>query len=427
MVDTLELRAREKQRETEEFAQNLLHHNGKLKQELEHKIENVLKLQNTVEDFKAEVKEKKDLINKLEESLNKELSEKRELEFEIRNLSLTLEAANNSIQHTNSLLQQETALRGTADKDLEASLQREEALKARLQQMEKEFEQVQSLLEQNLAAEQETNAQIAQELEDATNAGTEKDGENEELKRRVEALEQDLQEHQEKNKKLINLLSNEIEKQAEQFKKKTYDALVGPASKLAQNIIKASKEHGDDEYISVQNLKASNPRESIIASTVGSRQANGNSGITWPAGKESMFSHVMTSWPVHGNQGNAHINIIGVDSPSNGETNSFNGTGSEPLDLEKLRKELYEDKSTVESRMDRLEHSPRAEKYDQLGKRQQIYLEKFNGEGTGTMTLSSECLRQDDLEGTFGAEKEEIPIKPLKFTGAFMGRGNQAV
>ncbi len=43
------------------------------------------------------------------------------------------------------------------------------------------------------------------------------------------------------------------------------------------------------------------------------------------------------------------------------------------------------------------------------------------------MTLSSENLRQDDLDGTFGADKDDVLHKPLKYIGVLMGKGSQAV
>jgi len=91
-------------------------------------------------------------------------------------------------------------------------------------------------------------------------------------------------------------------------------------------------------------------------------------------------------------------------SPSNFGTNLNSLAGTGPIDLEKLRKEIYENKSTFDSRV---ENSAK-DKYAQL-RRSQHLMEGFNG----TMTLSSENNRDghEEVDCTVVIEREESQNK----------------
>lgn len=365
-VDGMDLRVRDKQFETEELRKNMVQSNGRLQQELDLKANELAKLGGLLDDFKSENSEKKDIINTLEESLNNELQDKRKLEYEIRNLNINLDMTNKKVQEANMTIQE-------LERQLEGSIQKERNSQETIKQLHRENEDLRSVLEQNIANQRETNAQMLQEHDTYNNIIQEKEAENAELKSRLEAMEQDLIEHQEKNKKLISILSGEIEKQAEQFKKKTYDALVGPASRLAQNIVRASRETVNEEKADESS---------------GYNTRNRATGISWNDG---------------GNNG--AISIAEVFSPSNngGGTNLTSLAGTGPIDLEKLRKEIYENKSTFESR---LEGSVK-DKYAHLRKSQH-FADPFNGEGTGNLTLSSENnLANEEVDCTVVIEKED--------------------
>jgi len=340
----------------------MMQSNSKLQQELDFKHGELAKLGSLLDDFKVENSEKKDIINSLEDSLNAELQEKRRLDFEIRNLNLNLDMTNKKVQDANLVIQD-------LEKQLEGSRQKERSYLDDIKQMQRENEDLRSVLEQNIAHQKETNAQMIQEHETYNNIILEKDSDNSELKGKLEAMEQDLVEHQEKNKKLINILSGEIEKQAEQFKKKTYDALVGPASRLAQNIVRASRETVNEEL--AKGDEGYNLRQRAT-------------GITW---HES-----------------APISIVEALSPSGIGTNLNSLAGTGPIDLEKLRKEIYENKSTFDSR---LENSLK----NQYANLRRSQVEGFSGEGT--MTLSHDHEGNEEIDCTVIIERDEPQSKPL--------------
>ena len=363
-VDGMDLRVRDKQFETEELRKNMVQSNGRLQQELDLKASELAKLGGLLDDFKSENSEKKDIINTLEESLNAELQDKRKLEFEIRNLNINLDMTNKKVQDAHMNINE-------LEKQLEGSFQKERNSQETIKQLHRENEDLRNVLEQNMANQRETNAQMLHEADTYNNIIQEKEAENAELRSRLEAMEQDLIEHQEKNKKLISILSGEIEKQAEQFKKKTYDALVGPASRLAQNIVRASRETVNEEKGDESS---------------GYNTRNRATGITWNDG---------------GNNG--PISIAEAYSPSGAGTNLTSLAGTGPIDLDKLRKEIYENKSTFESR---IEVSAK-DKYANLRKSQH-FADPFNGEGTGNLTLSSENNPgQEEIDCTVVIEKED--------------------
>lgn len=76
-----------------------------------------------------------------------------------------------------------------------------------------------------------------------------KNADNDELRARVSALEQNLVESETKNKKLVDLLNQEIEKQAEDFKKRALTTIFAPAKKIAENIAAGHINEEPDEGI----------------------------------------------------------------------------------------------------------------------------------------------------------------------------------
>ena len=108
--------------------------------------------------------------------------------------------------------------------------------------LKRKLDELRIIMEENLENEHLNNARLLKENNYLNGNLRRKDEEIEDVKSRLTALSQTLKETENKNNRLVNLLNQEIDKQAEEYKQKTMSHLLNSAQESAERIKKVIKD-----------------------------------------------------------------------------------------------------------------------------------------------------------------------------------------
>jgi hypothetical protein len=175
-------------------------------------------------------------LEELEKVHLKDLDAKKNLEGECNDLARRVKDLSLRLEEAIGQHDRDARERRRIEEELGESKMRELETLERVRELRDENQRLKVTIEKAVEQEHEHNERFREEREFLQNKLGQRDREIEELNKRINGLEQNLFECEEKNKKLVDLLNQEIQKQAEEFKKKALTTLFAPARKLAENI-----------------------------------------------------------------------------------------------------------------------------------------------------------------------------------------------
>ena len=167
------------------------------------------RLEKAMEALEAEYQNRQRMEADFEAQKAREMSlfhENKELRMQVDRLEKTLET--------------EYQNRQRMEADFEAQKAREISLLNENKELRMQVDTLEKTLHTNLENEHESNTRMLQENELLNLTLVNRETQIEELKRQIAALEQNLLESNEKNEKLVSLLTQEIDRHAEDYKQK---------------------------------------------------------------------------------------------------------------------------------------------------------------------------------------------------------------
>jgi hypothetical protein len=176
-------------------------------------------------------------LEELEKVHLKDLDAKKNLEGECNDLARRVKDLSLRLEEAVGQHDRDARERRRIEEELGESKMRELETLERVRELRDENQRLKVTIEKAVEQEQEHNERFREEREFLQNKLGQRDREIDELNKRIQGLETNLFECEEKNKKLVDLLNQEIQKQAEEFKKKALTTLFAPARKLAENIV----------------------------------------------------------------------------------------------------------------------------------------------------------------------------------------------
>jgi Membrane-bound metallopeptidase len=244
-VYDVELALKEKVGQFEDLRKAADLQNEKHIEELSQRDQEISRLNKVIKDLTKEYEKAGTTLAQLEKLHNEELAHKRVLENETGELTKKIKDLLFRLDENAIEMEKERRDKAIIEAELVACKQREEENSIRMREMRDEIARLKNTIQQSIENEQEKNTRFREEKDYLTATLGQKDAEIDELRRRLAAMEQNLYESEDKNKRLVELLNQEIHKQAEEFKKKALTTLFAPAKRLAENIVNTGL-RGDD-------------------------------------------------------------------------------------------------------------------------------------------------------------------------------------
>ncbi len=233
----LEITLKEKMRELEGLRTNILKQNEKQKHQNAQQEEEINRLQRIIRDLSKEYEVGVSHSTKLDRRTSVDIDDKHFFDEEARELETRIAEVTDRMDQSLAIIEREQTLRLRFEEEVRLLRSKDDQSQQKIRELIEQVDTLNSRIEECQEIEHENNSRMLLENDQLTQALQKKEAELVEAKKRIMELEQQAIENEEKNKKLFSdLITQEIEKQAEEFKRKALNNLFGPAKRLADTL-----------------------------------------------------------------------------------------------------------------------------------------------------------------------------------------------
>jgi len=232
----LEITLKEKMREMETLKTNILKQNEKQKHQNAQQEEEINRLQRIIRDLTKEY-ESSGNLGQIERARTAEFNDEKAFEDEARELESRITEVTERMDQSLALLEREQNQRLKLEEEVNLLKSKDQQNQEKIKELIEQIDALNAKLEECQEIEHENNSRMLMENDQLNQALQKKEAELIEAKKRIIELEEQALQNEEKNKRLISeLLTKEIEKQAEEFKRKALNNLFGPAKRLSETL-----------------------------------------------------------------------------------------------------------------------------------------------------------------------------------------------